>query len=147
MRPRIPHALLGFIGLSMLGILALPSLFLAAQTSISAGPPLLYQVRTIYVAPSSDDFVRILESRLEKWGAVNVTGRIEEADAILTCETESRIIPGKAVLRQIDTQVRLVDRSSGRLVWSTRKSGTWGATLADDIVDQLKKDRDRSLLH
>jgi len=130
--------------LSVLSVLAFSSGFLTAQVTVSAGPLLLYEVKTIYIAPSSDDFVRLLKSRLEKWGTVSVTAQVEEADAILTCETESRIVPAKVVVKVIDAQVRLVDRHSQKLIWSTKKSTSWDSMLADDIVDQLKKDRERS---
>ncbi len=112
---------------------------------MSAGPLPLYEVKTIYIAPSSDDFMRILRSRLEKWGAVNVTTQLEEADAILTCETENRIVPAKVVVRVIDAQVRLMDRHSQKLIWSTKKSTSWDSRLADDIIDQLKRDREKSV--
>lgn len=125
--------------------LAVSSKFLTAQATISVAPLLLHEVKTIYVAPSSDDLVQLLKSRLEKWGAVTVAAREEEADAILTCATESRIVPAKVVVRVIDSQVRLVDRHSQRLIWSTKKSTSWVDRLADEIIDQLKKDRERSL--
>ena len=73
--------------LPMLAMLLLTAGFLAAQATISAGPPSLYQVNVIYVAPSADDFVGLLKSRLEKWNAVRITSQPEEADAILTCQT------------------------------------------------------------
>jgi hypothetical protein len=57
-------------------------------------------------------FVRLLKSPLEKWGAVNVTAQVEEADAILPGETESRIVPAKVVVKRIDAQVRRVDHHS-----------------------------------
>jgi hypothetical protein len=123
---------------------ALSSGFLTAQATISAGPLPLYEVKTIYVAPSSNDFVQLLKSRLEKWGTINVIPQMEEADAILTCETESRLVPAKVVVRVIDAQVRLVDRHSQKLIWSTKKSANWDSKLADDIMDQLKRDRERS---
>jgi hypothetical protein len=129
---------------SVLSVLALASGFLAAQATISAGPLPLYQVKTIYIFPSSDDFVRLLKSRLEKWGTVTITAQMEEADAILTCETESRIVPAKVPVKVIDAQVRLVDRHTQKLIWSTKKSTSWDDRLADDIIDQLKKDRGRS---
>jgi hypothetical protein len=135
---------LGWATASVVGVLALSAGFLAAQATVSAGPLPLYEVKTIYIAPSSDDLARLLKSRLEKWGTVNVTAQLEEADAILTCETESRIVPAKAVVRVIDAQVRLVDRHTHKLIWSTKKSTNWDNRLADDIVDQLKKDRERS---
>jgi DNA recombination-dependent growth factor C len=89
--------------------------------------------------------MRLLKSRLEKWGAVNITTQLEEADAILKCETESRIVPAKVVVRVIDAQVRLVDRHTQKLIWSTKKSTSWDNRLADDIIDQLEKDRERSV--
>ena len=142
-----PRVFLHFAGLAMLlvvSVLALSSAVLTAQVTVSAGPIRLYEVKTIYIAPRSDDFIGLLKSRLEKWGAVNVTAQVEEADAILTCETESRIIPAKIVVKIIDAQVRLVDRHSQKLIWSTKKSTSWDSKLADDIIDQLKKDRERS---
>lgn len=130
---------------SVVSVLALSSGVLASQVTVSAGPLLLYEVKTIYIAPSSDDFMRLLKSRLEKWGAVNVTTQLGEADAILKCETESRIVPAKVVVRVIDAQVRLVDRHTQKLIWSTKKSTSWDNRLADDIIDQLKRDRERSV--
>ncbi len=129
---------------SILGILALSSGFLAAQATVSAGPLRLYEVKTVYIVPSSDDFARLLKSRLEQWGTVKVTAQMEEADALLSCETESRIVPAKVVVKVIDAQVRLVDRHSQKLIWSTKKSTSWDNRLADEIIDQLKKDRERS---
>ena len=129
--------------LSIVSLLALSS-GVRAQVTISAGPLSLYQIRTIYIAPSSDELTRLLRSRLEKWGAMNVTTQVEEADAILTSETENRIVPAKVVVRVIDAQVRLVDRHTQKLIWSTKKSTSWDDKLADEIIDQLRKDRARS---
>ena len=126
-------------------VLALCLGFLTAQVTISAGPLPLHEVKTIYIAPSSDDFLRLLKSRLEKWGDVNLTSQLGESDAILTCETENRIVPAKVVVRVIEARVRLVDRHTKKLIWSTKKSTSWDNRLADEIVDQLKKDRERSL--
>lgn len=138
------HVPVCLAAVSVLSVLALASGFLAAQATISAGPLPLYQVKTIYIVPSSDDFVRLLKSRLEKWGTVTITAQMEEAAAILTCETESRIVPAKVPVKVIDAQVRLVDRHTQKLIWSTKKSTSWDDRLADDIIDQLKKDRGRS---
>jgi len=138
---RVP---VGLATVSLLSVLALSSGFLAAQATVSAAPPRLFEVKTIYIAPSSDDFVRLLKSRLEQWGTVKVTQQVEQADAVLSCETESRIIPAKVVVKVIDAQVRLVDRHSQKLIWSTKKSTSWENTLVDDIFDQLKRDRERS---
>jgi len=138
---RVP---VGWATVSLLSVLALSSGFLAGQATVSAGPLRLFEVKTIYIAPSSDDLVRLLKSRLEQWGTVKVTPRVEEADAVLSCETESRIIPAKVVVKMIDAQVRLVDRHSQKLIWSTKKSTSWENTLVDDIFDQLKRDREKS---
>jgi len=145
MSPRVFLHIARLAMLSVVSALALSSGVLTAQATVSAGPPPLYEVKTIYIAPSSGDFMRLLKSRLEKWSAVNVTAQVEEADAILTCETESRIVPAKVVVRMIDAQVRLVDRHSQKLIWSTKKTTSGDSKLADDIVDQLKKDRERSI--
>jgi hypothetical protein len=114
---------------------------LAAQASFSAGPLLLHQVRLIYVAPSSDDFVLLVKARLEKWAAVGITSKAEEADAILTCQTESTIVPAKVVVRRTIAEVTLVDRRSQKPIWRTRKSAAFDRTiLADDVIEQLKQD-------
>jgi hypothetical protein len=128
---------------NMLSIVAtlLLSASLIAQATFSAAPPLLYQVETIYIAPSSEDLAPLLKVRLENWTAVRVTSSPNEADAILSCETQNTIVPAKAVLRLTVADITLVDRHSRKLVWKTNKSTTLGtARLADDVVEQLKKD-------
>ena len=115
--------------------------FMAAQASFSAGPLLLHQVRTIYVAPSSDDFVLLVKARLERWSTIGIASKPEDADAILTCQIVSTIVPAKVVVRQTIAEVTLVDRRSQKPIWKTTKSATFDrATLADDIVEQLKHD-------
>jgi hypothetical protein len=127
--------------LPILVVLVLTSGFLAAQATVSAGPLSLYQVKVIYVAPSSDDFVGLLKSRLERWEAVRITSQPEEADAILTCQTESRIVPAKVVVRWTTAEAALVDRHSQRPIWRTTKSTALDTrTLAEEIIEQLKKD-------
>ncbi len=114
---------------------------LGAQATFSAGPPLLHQVQTIYVAPSSDNLLLLLKARLEKWAAVGIASRPEEADAILTCQTESRIVPAKVVVRLTMAEVTLVDRRTQKPIWRTTKSSPFDANrLADDIMEQLKQD-------
>jgi len=131
----------------VVGVLAVSSGVVRAQVIVSAGPLPLHEVKTVYVAPSTDDFVRLLKSGLEKWGAVKVTTLVEEADAILICERETRIVPARVLVRVIDANVRLVDRHTQKLIWSTRKSTSWDDKLADDIVEQLKRDREKSFSH
>ncbi len=115
--------------------------FLAAQATFSAGPLLLHQVKTIYVAPSSDDFVLLLKTRLEKWQAIEVASKLEDADAILTCRTESTIVPAKMVVRRTIAEVTLVDRRSQEPIWKIKKSAAFDRNiLADDIMEQLKQD-------
>ena len=127
--------------LSILAVLVLTSGSLAAQATVSAGPLTLYQVKVIYVAPSADDFVGLLKSGLERWDAVRVTSQPEEADAILTCRTESRIVPAKVVVRWTTAEATLVDRHSQRPIWKTAKSTALDTTsLAEEIIEQLKKD-------
>jgi len=125
----------------MLAGLLLSTGFLAAQAIISAGPLRLHQVRTIYVAPSSDDFVLLLKARLDKWAAVEIASKPEEADAILTCHTESTIVPAKVVVWRTIAEVTLVDRRSQKPIWRTTKSSPFDTNrLADDIMEQLKQD-------
>jgi hypothetical protein len=139
LRCAFPH-----VGCDILPIFALLFLSagsLAAQATFAAGPLLLHQVKTIYVAPSSDEFVPLIKAGLEKWGAIGITSKPEEADAILTCRTESTIVPAKVVVRRTIAEVTLADRRSQRPIWRTSKSATFDTNrLADDIVEQLKKD-------
>jgi len=131
------------IGWAILPILALLTSagFLAAQATLSAGPLLLHQIRTIYVTPSSDDFVLLVRDRLEKWGAFKIASNPEEADAILTCQTESTVVPAKVVVRITIAEVTLVDRRSQKPIWETKKSAAFDKTIvADDIMEQLKQD-------
>lgn len=126
---------------SIFALLLVSAGLLAAQATLSAGPLLLHQIRTIYVAPSSDDFVPLIKARLEKWNAIEITSTREEADAILTCQTESTIVPAKVVVRRTTAEVILVDRRSQRTIWRTTKTAAFDTNrLADDIIEQLKKD-------
>ena len=121
--------------------LLLPAGFLAAQATFSAGPLLLHQVRTIYVAPSSGDFVLMVKARLEKWPAVDIASKPEEADAILTCQTERKIVTAKVGVRLTIAEVTLADRRSQKPIWRTTKSSSFDTNkLADDIMEQLKQD-------
>jgi len=45
---------------------------LSAQVTVSAGALRLAEVKTVYIAPASGDFVPLLTSRLEKWGVLRV---------------------------------------------------------------------------
>ncbi|HVO79426.1 MAG TPA: hypothetical protein VMT28_01775 [Terriglobales bacterium] len=127
--------------LPTLAVLALAAGFLAAQATISAGPLLLHQVKVIYVTPTSDDLAGLLKSHLERWGVVRITSQPEEADAILTCQTESRIVPAKVVVRWTNAEATLVDRRSQRPIWRTTKDTALDTNrLAEQIIEQLKKD-------
>jgi hypothetical protein len=67
--------------------------------------------------------------------------QLEEADAILTCQTESTIVPAKVIVRRTIAEVTLVDRRSQKPIWRTTKSALFDRTmLADDIMAQLKQD-------
>ncbi|MBZ5722369.1 MAG: hypothetical protein LAO03_18515 [Acidobacteriia bacterium] len=127
--------------LVILGVVVLTAGLLVAQATISAGPLALHQVKVIYVAPSSAEFVGLVTSRLEKWDAIRITSQPEEADAILTCQTESRIVPAKVVVRLTTAEATLVDRRSRKPIWRTTKSTALDTTrLAEEIIEQLKKD-------
>jgi len=115
--------------------------FAAAQVTLAAGPLRLHQVRSIYVAPSSDDFVSLVKARLEKWNALEIVSKPEEADAILTCRTSTTMVPAKVVVWRTIAEATLVDRRSQKPIWKTAKSATYDTgALADDIIEQLKKD-------
>jgi hypothetical protein len=125
----------------ILAWLVLSAGWLAAQATFSAGPPALHQVGKIYVAPSSDDLVLLVKARLEKWSVVEITSKLEEADAILTCQTQSTIVPAKVAVRRTIAEVSLVDPRSQKSIWWTTKSSSFDTNrLADDIIEQLKKD-------
>jgi hypothetical protein len=127
--------------LPILAWLVLFTGFLTAQTSFSAGPLLLHEVRTIYVAPSSDNLVLLIKARLEKWTAVSTASTPEDADAILTCQTENTIVYARVVVQRTIAEVTLVDRRSQKPIWKTRKSAAFDRTvLADEIMEQLKRD-------
>jgi len=114
---------------------------LAGQATMSAGPPLLSQLKTIYIAPPYDDLTTLIKSRLEKWRAVGITSNLEEAEAVLTCQTETKIVPAKVALRETTTIVTLIDRRSQRPIWRTTKSASFEMNrLADEVVEQLKID-------
>jgi hypothetical protein len=126
--------------LPSLALLLLSAGFLAGQATISAGPLLLHQVRTIYVAPSSDEVLLLVRARLEKWNAVMLTSKLEEADAIVNCQTESTIVPAKVIVRMTTAEVILVDRRSRKAIWRTTKATFDTTRLADEVIEQLKKD-------
>ncbi len=132
------------IGCGIPSILTLSFLFaglLAGQATISAGPPSLSEVKTIYIAPPSDDLMMLIKSRLEKWSTVGITTNLEEADAVLTCQTETAIVPAKVAIRRMTAIVTLIDRRSGRLIWRTTKSASFEMNrLADEVVEQMKID-------
>jgi len=138
---------IGWAILPILALLLTSAGSLAAQAIISAGPLLLHQVRTIYVAPSSDDFVLLVKARLEKWTVVEIASKPEDADAILTCRTESTLVPAKVVVRRTMVEVTLVDRRSQKLIWRTTKSSASDRSiLADDVLEQLKQDWRKSAI-
>ena len=91
MNARDVHHAVSEVSLAFLTLLivVLTAGFLAAQATISAGPLPLHQVKVVYIAPSADDLVGLLKSRLERWDAVQITSQPEEADGILTCQSES----------------------------------------------------------
>ena len=135
------RAPVGWTILRIFALLLLSAEFLAAQATISAGPPLLHQIRTIYVAPSTDEVLLLVRARLEKWNTVMITSKLDEADAILTCHTASTIVPAKAIVRITTAEVTLVDRRSQKPIWRTTKSEAFDTTrLADELIEQLKKD-------
>jgi hypothetical protein len=113
--------------------------------TLSAGPPLLYQVRSIYVVPSADDIAVLLKARLEKWNAIGITSKPEEADAILNCQASTMWVPAKVVVWRTMAEVTLVDRRSQKPIWKTSKATTYRTSgLADDVIEQLKEDWKKS---
>ncbi|MGA7381951.1 MAG: hypothetical protein WBX03_13965 [Terriglobales bacterium] len=134
------HLRVNWMILAVIAWLLLSTGSQAAQSTLSAGPLLLHQVTTIYVAPSSDDFALLVKARLENWMTVGIASKPEEADAILTCQTQSTVVLARMVVRRTLVEVTLVDRRSQKLIWRTTKSGFDKTVLADDIMEQLKQD-------
>jgi len=119
--------------------------FAPAQATMSAGPLLLHQVKSIYVVPSSDDFAFLVKARLEKWDAIAITSKPEEADAILTCRTATTMLPAKVVVWRTVAEATLVDRRSQKPIWKTERATTFDTSgLAGEIVEQLTKDWKKS---
>jgi hypothetical protein len=119
--------------------------FGSAQVTLSAGPLLLHQVRSIYVVSSSDEFAFLVKARLEKWNAVGITSKPEDADAILTCQIATTMVPAKVVLWRTIAEATLVDRRAQKPIWKTTKTATYDTTgLADDMIEQLRKDWKKS---
>ena len=115
--------------------------FAAGQVTLSAGPLQLHQVTSIYVVPSSDEFVSLVKARLEKWNAVGIASKPEEADALLTCQTATTMLPAKVVMWRTIAEATLVDRRAQKPIWKTTKAATNDTSgLADDVIEQLKKD-------
>ena len=99
------------------------------------------------MAPSSDEseFLLLVRARLEKWNAVTISSKMEEADAILQCQTKSTIVPARVSIRMIIAEVGLVDRRSQMTIWRATKSATFDTPrLADQVIEQLKTDWRRS---
>jgi hypothetical protein len=70
-----------------------------------------------------------------------ISSKLDEADASLTCQTTSTIVPAKAIVRITTAEVTLVDRRTHRPIWRTAKSEAFDTTrLADELIEQLKKD-------
>ena len=119
--------------------------FAPTQVTLSAGPLPLYQVRSIYVVPSADDFAFLLKTRLQKWSAIDITSKPEEADAVLTCQTATTMVPAKVVVWRTIAEVTLVERRSQKPIWKTAKATTYNiGGLADDVIAQLKEDWKKS---
>jgi hypothetical protein len=58
------------------------------------------------VAPSSDDFVSLVKARLEKWNALGIVSKPGEADAILTCQTATTMVPAKVVVWRVTARAQ-----------------------------------------
>ena len=119
--------------------------FAPTQVTLSAGPLPLYQVRSIYVVPSADDCAFLLKTRLEKWNAIGISSKPEEADALLTCQTATTLVPAKVVVWRTIAEVTLVERRSQKPIWKTAKATIYNTGgLADEVIAQLKEDWKKS---
>jgi hypothetical protein len=142
---------------------------LAAQKTPAPTPLKLSQVRTIYVAPFGGELRNFIIQRLLKSKDLRLASSSGNADAILTGAAEASsgdttyAANGAATTEIFSGEVTLVDRVTGKAIWSTRKGEKGGiaggflqgaiaagavppgaarsqAQLADKIVKQLEKD-------
>ena len=146
--------------LSRLALCLLLLSLLAPMLQIHAQEPppfLLHEVKSIYVEPMPNGFDSALVQKLLKWGGIKVVKTREEADAALIGSIDVRtagvvgggtvggITQPRFVVTKTVAEVTLVDRKTGRAIWSAKKGSNKGSLkVAQKLVNKLRKDWNES---
>ena len=136
--------------LSRLALCLLRLSLLAPMLQIHAQEPppfLLHEVKSIYVEPVPNGFDQSLIQKLLKWDAIKVVYVPEEADAVLKGGVSVRVVgAGGLTLTKTHAEVTLVDRKTGRPIWSAKKGSNNKGSLkvAQKLINKLRKDREKS---
>ena len=121
---------------------------LAPMLQIHAQEPppfLLHEVKSIYVEPVPNGFDQSLIQKLLKWDAIKVVYVPEEADAVLKGGVSVRVVGAGGLTLTIYAEVTLVDRKTGRPIWSAKKGSNKGSLkVAQKLIKKLRKDREES---
>jgi hypothetical protein len=129
------------------GISAIATICLVTALQLGAGEPLLlHEVKSLYVEPMPNGFDQSLIQKLLKWDAIRVVYVPEEADAVLKGGVSVRVVgAGGLTLTKTHAEVTLVDRKTGRPIWSAKKGSNKGSLkVAQKLVNKLRKDWEES---
>ncbi len=129
------------------GISAVVTICLVTALQLGAGEPLLlHEVKSLYVEPMPNGFDQSLIQKLLKWDAIKVVYVPEEADAVLKGGVSVRVVgAGGLTLTKTHAEVTLVDRKTGRPIWSAKKGSNKGSLkVAQKLVNKFRKDWEES---
>ena len=129
------------------GISAIVTICLVTALQLGAGEPLLlHEVKSLYVEPMPNGFDQSLIQKLLKWDAIKVVYVPEEADAVLKGGVSVRVVgAGGLTLTKTHAEVTLVDRKTGRPIWSAKKGSNKGSLkVAQKLVNKFRKDWEES---
>ena len=129
------------------GISAIVTICLVTALQLGAGEPLLlHEVKSLYVESMPNGFDQSLIQKLLKWDAIKVVYVPEEADAVLKGGVSVRVVgAGGLTLTKTHAEVTLVDRKTGRPIWSAKKGSNKGSLkVAQKLVNKLRKDWEES---
>ncbi len=129
------------------GISAIATICLVTALQLGAGEPLLlHEVKSLYVEPMPNGFDQSLIQKLLKWDAIKVVYVPEEADAVLKGGVSVRVVgAGGLTLTKTHAEVTLVDRKTGRPIWSAKKGSNKGSLkVAQKLVNKFRKDWEES---
>lgn len=129
------------------GISAIVTICLVTALQLGAGEPLLlHEVKSLYVELMPNGFDQSLIQKLLKWDAIKVVYVSEEADAVLKGGVSVRVVgAGGLTLTKTHAEVTLVDRKTGRPIWSAKKGSNKGSLkVAQKLVNKFRKDWEES---